>query len=198
MGENFIMINKAFEEAKLNDYLDDNIIYLYDEVDRSSQGWFVRQLKKLCERELEKEEQDRQHIKIYISSYGGVLVDYFCMASFMEYYKEKGLIIETYNYGVSCSAGAYLLMIGSKGYRYSTRYGEILVHQIQCGQPYGSQTDMKERMNNIEDNWEILKDIMRNNTKMSEEDIKNLTAKNVDVIYNPQQALEKGIIDKLI
>lgn len=198
MGEQYVIQNKLLEEAKLNDYLHNNTIYLDSEVDRDSQVWFCRQLRKLGNQELSKDEKDRKHIKIYISSYGGVLVDYFAMASLILYYEEKGLIIETYNMGYSCSAGAYLLMLGSKGYRYSTRYGEILVHQIQCGQPYGSQTDMKVRMNNIEENWNTLKDIMREHTKMSKEDIENLTKNNVDVTYNPKQALEKGIIDKLI
>ena len=57
---------------------------------------------------------------------------------------------------------------------------------------------MKERMNNIEENWEVLKSIMREHTNMTEEDITNLTAKNVDVIYSPQKAIEKGVVDKLI
>ena len=198
MGEQYIIQNRLLEEAKLNDYLYNNSIYLDCEIERDSQVLFSRQLRKLCEQELLKDEKDRKHIKIYISSYGGVLVDYFAMASLMLYYEEKGIIIETINMGYSCSAGAYLLMLGSKGYRYSTRYGEILVHQIQCGQPYGSQTDMKVRMNNIEENWNTLKEIMRERTNMSEEDIENLTKNNVDVTYNPKQALEKGIIDNII
>ena len=33
---------------------------------------------------------------------------------------------------------------------------------------------------------------------MTEEDITNLTAKNVDVIYSPQKAIEKGVVDKLL
>ena len=196
--QQIIYQNNLLLNAKLNDYLKDNTIYLDCEVDRESQVLFCRQLRRLCERELKKKKEDRKPIKIYISSYGGVLVDYFAMASMILHYEEKGIIIETINMGYSCSAGFYLLILGTKGHRYSTRYGELLVHQIQCGQPYGSQTDMKERMNNIEENWEVLKSIMREHTNMTEEDITNLTAKNVDVIYSPQKAIEKGIVDKLI
>ena len=147
--QQIIYQNNLLLNAKLNDYLKDNTIYLDCEVDRESQVLFCRQLRRLCERELKKKKEDRKPIKIYISSYGGVLVDYFAMASMILHYEEKGIIIETINMGYSCSAGFYLLILGTKGHRYSTRYGELLVHQIQCGQPYGTQTDMKERMNNI-------------------------------------------------
>ena len=45
MGE-YIIANKILEEAKLNDYLKDNTIYLDCEVDRESQVLFCRQLRK--------------------------------------------------------------------------------------------------------------------------------------------------------
>ena len=196
--EEMIFKNRLLEEMKENDYKYDNTLYLDCEVERESGVLFCRQLRKLCNQELAKPKEERRPIKILISSYGGVLSDYFAMASTMLFYEEKGIIIETYNMGYSCSAGAYLLMLGTKGHRYSTRYGEILVHQIQCGQPYGTQTDMKVRMNDIEKNWDVLKDIMRKHTKMSEEDIENLTKLNVDVTYSPQEALEKGIIDNIL
>ena len=39
---------------------------------------------------------------------------------------------------------------------------------------------------------------MQSELSILEEDITNLTAKNVDVIYSPQKAIEKGVVDKLI
>lgn len=196
--EEIIFKNKLLEDMKEIDYKYHNTIYLDCEVMRETSVLFCRQLRKLGNQELAKPENERKPIKIYISSYGGILTDYFSMASTMLMYEEKGVIIETYNMGYSCSAGAYLLMLGTKGHRYSTRYGEILVHQIQCGQPYGTQTDMKVRMNNIEKNWDVLKDIMSKYTKMTKEDIENLTKLNIDIIYDPIEALDKGIIDVIL
>ena len=73
-----------------------------------------------------------------------------------------------------------------------------MVHQIQCGQPYGSMQDMNINNKNIQKNWEVLKDIMRECTNLTEQELEDFTEKNIDFTYTPQEALEKGIIDKLI
>ena len=198
MINEYVVVNQLYEDMKKNDYLNKNTIYIDKEFNSDSCMLLTRQLIKLCEQELEKDESLRKHIVIIISSYGGVLDDFYTVKSFMEYYKEKGIIIETINYGKSMSAGAYLLMSGSKGYRKSTRYGSIMVHQIQCGQSYGSMKDMNINNKNIQKNWEVLKDIMRECTNLTEKELEDFTEKNIDFTYTPQEALEKGIIDKLI
>jgi len=199
MGEQFIPINRLLEEMKLSDYLHKNIIYLDTEVDRDSQVMFCRQLSKLAEQELNKTEKDRQSIKIRISSFGGWVVGFMAMASMMLHYEEKGIIIETYCDGFCMSAGAYLLMLGSKGYRYATRFSDILIHQTQFSGS-GHQT-YREREKNFEydkRDWKMLCDLMREHTNLSEEDIEGLTKYNLDVSLSSSEALEKGIVDKII
>ena len=49
--QQIIYQNNLLLNAKLNDYLKDNTIYLDCEVDRESQVLFCRQLRRLCERE---------------------------------------------------------------------------------------------------------------------------------------------------
>lgn len=195
----YIPQNRMFEEMKLNDYLKENTIYLDDEVDRSSQVFFCRQLRKLCEQELKKTIEDRKNIKIRICSFGGWVISLFAMTSYMEYYKEKGLILETYNEGFCCSAGAKILMSGSKGHRYSTRRGMILIHQTQFGGA-GHMTlqEKRQELKYDEKDWEVICDIFRNNTNLTKKEIEDLTKYNLDVQYNPQEALEKGIIDHII
>lgn len=53
-----------WETMKLNDFKDENTIYLYDEVDRDSISIVSRQLRKACENELKKNEAERKHIKL--------------------------------------------------------------------------------------------------------------------------------------
>lgn len=197
MGNTYNPSANIWEEMKMNDFKKDNTIYLYDEVDRESVSIVIRQLRKACESELLK--TDRKPIKIRIMSYGGSIYDMFGLISMMEYYKEKGLIIETYCDGYACSAGAKILMSGSKGHRYTTRRGLILIHQIQFTN-YGHQT-LQERRREMLDNekdWKEICQIFKDNTNLSDEEIDKLTSDNLDVSYRPQEALEKGLVDIIL
>jgi ATP-dependent Clp protease protease subunit len=191
--------DQVLNEMILNDYKYENTIYLNTEVDRDSQVKFTRQLRKLAEQELVKPKSEQKPIKVRISSFGGWVISLFAITSYMEYYKEKGVIIETYCDGFCCSAGAKILMCGSKGHRYSTRRAMILIHQTQFGGS-GHMTLQEKRQQNIYDerDWKVMCDLFRENTDLTEEDIKNFTERNLDVEYSPIEALKKGIIDDLI
>lgn len=193
------VINRALEEMKMSDYLKENIIYLDCEIDRESQVQFCRQLKRLAERELEKPKEQQKPIKIKISSFGGWVCAVFCMVSYMEFYQEQGIIIETYCDGYCASGGSKILMAGSKGHRYITRYGTVLIHQSNSySQGYSTlQEDIVKVRESLKD-WDTLKDIFRKHTKLTEEDIENFTEKNVDFVYRPLECLEKSIVDHII
>ena len=182
-------------EMKKNDYLHDNTIYFDTEVDRESQVKVCRMMRKIAEKELSKPVEKRKSIKLRISSFGGSILAFFAIANEMERIKEKGIIIETYCDGYCCSSASKILLLGSKGHRISGRYGEILIHQTQLGGLQGTQTELENEMKNIKRNWETIKTIFKENTKLTDEDIENLTKYNLDVVYSPQEALEKGIID---
>ena len=190
--------NRIFEEMKLNDFLHNNTIYLDCEIDRDSQVMFCRQLRKLATQELEKPIEEQNSIKIRISSFGGWVCSVFAMISDMEYWQEQGIIIETYCDGYTASGGSKILMAGTKGYRFMTRYGTVLIHQINGG---GYSQTLQEKIKDIEDtlkDWETLKNIFRKHTKLTEQDMFNFTDKNIDFTYRPLECLEKGIIDKIL
>ena len=198
--ENNIMFmeNKLLTEMKKNDYLYNNTIYLDTEIDRESQVLFCRQLRRLSEKELLKPESERKHIKIRISSFGGWVCSVFAMISDMEMWQEKGIIIETYCDGYTASGGSKILMAGSKGYRYMTRYGTVLIHQSN-----GSRANLtlQESVKDVEESlkdWETLKQIFKKHSKLTDEDIFNFTDKNIDFTYRPEECLEKGIVDVIL
>lgn len=199
MEQQIMLPNPLLDQMKATDYLKNNTLYFDDEFDRDSCTLFCRQLKKLAEQELKKDEDKRQHIKVIISSYGGNVYDYYTCASLMEYYQEKGIIIETHCYGYAMSAGAKLLIVGSKGHRYCTRYASILLHQIQTGQ-YGRMTAQEKiaDVKQLERDWNVLKSIIRKHTKLTEQELEDFTRLNLDVYYSPEEALEKGLVDHLI
>jgi ATP-dependent protease ClpP protease subunit len=190
--------NRLLEEMKINDYLKCNTIYLDTEIDRNSQVLFCRQLRKLATQELDKPIDDRKHIKILISSFGGSVWSVFAMVSLMEYYQEQGIIIETYCDGYTCSGGSKILMAGSKGYRFITRYGIVHAHQSNG---YSGAFTLQERVVDLKyslQDWETIKSMFRKHTKLTEEELINFTEKNIDYIYQPQEAIDKGFVDKII
>lgn len=193
-----IQKNMLLEEMMLNDYKYNNTIYLCVEIDRDSQVLFCRQLRRLAEKELAKPENEREHIKIRISSFGGWVCSVFAMVSYMEYWQEQGIIIETYCDGYTASGGSKILMAGSKGYRYMTRYGTVLIHQSNGG---GYAFTLQEKIKDVEEalkDWNTICDFFRKHTKLTEEDIENFTEKNVDFTYRPSECLEKSIVDHII
>jgi len=195
----YMQINRTLEEMKLNDYIKENIIYLDTEIDRESQVKFCRELRKLAMQELAKPKEKRNSIKIKISSFGGWVCSIFAMVSYMEYWDEQGVILETYCDGYTASGGSKILMAGSKGHRFMTRYGTVLVHQSNSYKQGSStlQEDIKEVQESLKD-WETMKVIFRKHSKLTDEDIENFTEKNINFTYRPQECIEKGLVDHII
>lgn len=187
------------EDMQLKDYKRDNTIYVKDLDSIDVQIKICRQLRKLGEKELKKIEKDRQPIKMRISSFGGLLISCFAIVSEMKRLQDMGIVIETYCDGFAISAGAIILMCGTKGYRYTSRYSQILVHQIQCGNSFReTHKELRERAKTTDNQWEILKGIIVDNTKITEAEAENYVTSNIDYTYSSLEAKDKGIIDIIL
>lgn len=196
--EMLIPQNRILEEMKINDYLKNNTIYLDCEIDRESQVRFCRELRRLAEQELAKPKAEQKPINVRISSFGGWVVSVFAMVSYMEYWQEKGVIIATYGDGYTASGGSKILMAGSKGYRYITRYGTVLIHQSGG---YSNAYTLQEKINELKytlKDWELIKQMFKKHTELTDEEIENFTEKNVDFVYYPEECVEKSIVDHII
>jgi ATP-dependent protease ClpP protease subunit len=191
--------NPILDKMIINDYKYDNTIHVIKEIDSNTQVMFCHQLRKIAEKELPKSQKERKNIKIRTCSPGGSIPAVMAMVTYMEDLQEKGLIIETYGEGFVASGGSKILAAGSKGHRYITRYGNVLFHQPQLGK-FGYST-LQEDIKSVEQSkrdWEQLKTMIRKHTKFTEQEIIDFTEKNIDVVYNPQECLEKGIVDHII
>ena len=197
--EQFIPVNRVLEEMMRNDYLNNNTIYLCTEIDRESQIMFCRQLRRLANQELSKPIEQRKSIKVRISSFGGWVCSVFAMISDMEMWQEKGIIIETYCDGYTASGGSKILMAGTKGHRFITRYGTVLIHQSNSYKQGQStlQEDIKDVEESLKD-WNTICDIFRKHTKLTDEDINNFLEKNINFTYRPDECIKKGIVDQIL
>lgn len=166
--------------------LNDRIVMLYEEVNSTTASLIISQFLYLEGQDSSKE------INFYINSPGGSVTDGFAIYDTMRYIKCD---IRTISMGLSASMGAFLLSAGTKGKRMALPNSEILIHQ-PLGGVKGQATDIK-----IHADW-ILRTKDRLNKLLSEftgqpvEKIAEDTER--DNIMSAQEALEYGLIDKII
>ncbi len=166
--------------------LNDRIIILNEEVNSVSAGIVVAQLLYL-------EGQDpSKDISLYINSPGGSVTDGLSIYDTMQYIKCD---VSTICMGMAASMGAFLLAAGTPGKRFSLPNSDIMIHQPSGG-AQGQATDIEIHANHILHTKRKLNEILAKNTGQPIEVITRDTER--DNFMTAQQALEYGIIDKVI
>ena len=166
--------------------LKDRIIFLGDEVDDHTASLVVAQLLFL---ESEDPEAD---INFYINSPGGSVTAGLAIYDTMKYIKPD---ICTICIGMAASMGAVLLSSGAKGKRFALLNSEIMIHQ-PLGGMRGQAEDMRIHAEHIIKTKQRLNKILAANTGQRLSKIEKDTDR--DNFLDPQEALEYGLIDKII
>jgi ATP-dependent Clp protease protease subunit len=140
---------------------------------------------------LESDSKDKD-IYMYINSPGGSVTAGLAMYDTMQYVKPD---ISTVSIGLSASAGSLLLMAGTAGKRISLPNSKIMIHQPSAGFQ-GQATDIEIHAKDILDTKRRLNDLY---VKHCGKDLKTVEdAMERDNYMNPDQALEFGLIDKIV
>ncbi|MBQ2889402.1 MAG: ATP-dependent Clp endopeptidase proteolytic subunit ClpP [Clostridia bacterium] len=166
--------------------LKDRIIFFGDEVNDQTASIIVAQMLFL-----ESEDPDKD-IMLYINSPGGSITAGMAIYDTMNYIKCD---VSTICVGMAASMGAFLLSAGAKGKRLALPNSEIMIHQ-PLGGMQGQATDIKIHADRIIRMKEKLNTILSENTGRPLEEIARDTER--DNFMSAQQALEYGLIDKII
>jgi ATP-dependent Clp protease protease subunit len=166
--------------------LKDRIIMIGDEIDDQVANSVIAQLLFL---ESDNPEKD---ISIYINSPGGSTSAGFAIFDSMDHIKPD---VSTICMGMAASFGALLLLAGTKGKRYALPNSEIMIHQ-PLGGVKGQATEIEISAKRILKLREHINEIIAERTGQSVDKV----AKDCDRDYfmSAQEALEYGIIDKVI
>ncbi len=167
--------------------LKDRIIFLSDEVNDVTASLVVAQMLFL-----EAEDPDKD-INFYINSPGGSITSGMAIYDTMQYIKCD---VSTICIGMAASMGSFLLCAGTKGKRIALPNSEIMIHQPLLGGLQGQATDIKIHADHIVATREKLNRILSERTGQSIEKIQADTER--DNFMSAQQALEYGIIDKVL
>lgn len=166
--------------------LNDRIVMLTEEVNDTTASLVVAQLLYL-------EGQDpSKDISLYINSPGGSVTAGLSIYDTMQYIKCD---VSTICMGMAASMGAFLLAAGAKGKRFSLPNSDIMIHQPSGG-AQGQATDIMIHADHILQTKKRLNTILSQHTGQPYDVIAKDTER--DNFMTAQQALEYGIIDKII
>jgi len=139
------------------------------------------------------ESQDKtKDIKLYVNSPGGSVSSGLAIYDTMQH---VSCDVSTICMGMAASMGAIILAGGAKGKRFALPNSEIMIHQPLGGME-GQATDIKIHAERILRTREQLNKILQKHTGQNLKQIETDTER--DNFMNPKQALDYGLIDKVI
>ena len=166
--------------------LNERIIFLGTPVDDMVANLIVAQLLHLESDDPEKD------ISLYINSPGGSIYAGMAIYDTMQFIKPD---VQTICCGVATSMGSLLLTAGAKGKRLSLPNSRILIHQPSAGFE-GQSTDIEIHMNEILKTREMIDQLYAQHTGQSVEEVHQAMER--DRFFTPEQAVEYGLIDKVV
>lgn len=167
--------------------LKENIIFLGTPIDDNVANLVMAQMLFLAAEDPERD------ISLYLNSPGGSITAGLAILDTMRLVEPD---IVTYCIGQAASMAAVLLACGAKGKRFSLPNSRILIHQPSMSGLAGQAADIDIYAREILRMRQSLNEILADATGQSVDKI----ARDVDrdYIMEPQQALEYGMIDRII
>lgn len=166
--------------------LKERIIFLNGQVEDHMANLIVAQLLFL---EAEDPEKD---IYLYINSPGGVVTAGLAIYDTMNFIKPD---VATLCTGQAASMGAFLLSAGAKGKRFALPNARIMIHQ-PLGGARGQATDIQIQAEEILRLKELLTRKLAEHSDQTYEKVAADTER--DNFMSPQEAVEYGLIDKVL
>ena len=166
--------------------LKERIIFLTGAIDDNVASLICAQLLFL------ESENPKKEISFYINSPGGIVWSGLAIYDTMQYISSK---IMTICIGQAASAGSLLLTSGENGMRFSLPNSRIMVHQPSGGFQ-GQVTDIEIQTEEFTKTKKRLNEIFSKHTGKSIKEIGTIMER--DKYFNPQEALQFGLIDKII
>ena len=166
--------------------LNERVVFLGTAIDDQVANLIVAQLL-----HLESSDPDKD-ISIYINSPGGSIYAGLAIYDTMNFIKPD---VSTICCGIAMSMGSLLLAGGAKGKRMSLPNSRILIHQPSAGFE-GQSSDIEIHAREIIKTRQRIDEIYAHHTGQSVEQVH--TDMERDRFFKPDEAVEYGLIDKVI
>jgi ATP-dependent Clp protease protease subunit len=134
-------------------------------------------------------------ICIYINSPGGEVTSGFGIYDFIEYVK-KEIVVDTICYGEALGTASLIVAVGTPGHRIALRNSRLMIHQPWSGEIQGKVSDIVIQAKEMQNQKDILIGLYAINVNRPVDEIANNFEH--DYYMNPEQALNFGLIDKIL
>ncbi len=166
--------------------LKDRIIFMGEQVNDDMANIVIAQMLFL------ESEDPGKDVSVYVNSPGGSVTAGLAIYDTMQYIKPD---VATICMGQATSMGALLLAAGAKGKRYALPHSRVMIHQ-PLGGVQGQATDIDIQAKEILKIKDLVHRILAEHTGQPIKKIREDTER--DYFMDSQEALEYGIIDKVI
>ena len=134
-----------------------------------------------------------QPINLFINCPGGEVYAGLAIYDVMQYISAP---VHTNCVGIAMSMGSAILMAGEKGHRVALPHSRIMIHAGSAGFPRASLPDLEVQAREFADIRNMLEEIYHRHTGHSREKLRADMER--DRFMSPQQALEYGLIDRIV
>ncbi|MGM7720506.1 ATP-dependent Clp protease proteolytic subunit [Metabacillus sp. Hm71] len=189
----YVYPDRFLEEMKINSAMRDRRIFISEEVDRESMFKACYLLDRLVY--IDKQEGTKKDIEIVLDSYGGHCYHGLALISKMISMRENGYRIITTVNSVAMSMGFMILLCGS--FRQGLRHSRIMCHQPSSA-TWGTLQEQIESVEETNAIWDRMKELITKYTKITYEQLEDITKRKYDWFMWSEEALELGVIDKVI
>ena len=166
--------------------LKDRIIFMGEQVHDDMANIVIAQMLFL------ESEDPGKDVSVYVNSPGGSVTAGLAIYDTMQYIKPD---VATICMGQATSMGALLLAAGAKGKRYALPHSRVMIHQPMGG-VQGQATDIDIQAKEILKIKDLVQRILAEHTGQPMKKIREDTER--DYFMDSQEALEYGLIDKII
>ena len=166
--------------------LNERIIFIGQQFDDDLANVVVAQLLHLAAEDPEKD------ISIYVNSYGGSVTAGLAIYDTMQYVP---VAVQTICYGVAMSAGSLIVMGGAPGKRMALPNARLLIHQPSGGFQ-GQSSDVEIHAREMLETRRRLEQIYASHTGQPPEQLREDMDR--DRFFSPEEAIEYGLIDKVV
>ena len=193
--EMLIPYDKVIEEMKINSAIRDRRIFICEEIERDSIFKVIYWLDRL--KTLDKKNNTKEPIEIVLDTYGGDAYSTIALCSKIKSMINDGYNIITTVHTTAFSGGFWLLICGSE--RRALSDSRIMVHSIISG-TFGKHQEMIDDMEETKTMWNKLKEIVTENTNISDDRLEEIKKLKYDWYFWGSEALKDDlkVIDYLI
>ena len=171
-------------------------IGLFSDILEEPVAELVHALMYMNETNKDKEEEDKEPIEFYLSTYGGSADDMFALYDIMKNI-QKTTEIHTVGVGKVMSASVPLLACGTKGKRRIAKNCRIMIHSVSAGNQ-GNIHDLMNELGAVEELQKMYINCLVEETKMTKSQLKKMLKRKVNVYLSAEQAIKLGIADEIL